>query len=1078
MDKIKPHLPSTLKSSLAFGLGLGLGSVINGILFATADLSGIGQTIPAKFLIAGILLALFITAIGSGMGGAVGGLSLSLPPEKEIGRWGRAWRGALSMGLLFSLVMFVLGLTLSLFSFYSLEETRGSGFALKFGIAGAIFGGLFGLFLGYLMLRKHGVRYVGLASMAGFGLGGLALGECVRLYLLTVKNMNLESGVELWLILGYTLFGLIGGAALGYVFSALAERTFTPGTTKWWQLAIAGGILLVVLIIFRPVLAAAAEMLTPNDANLAFVLDSTTVGTHWSASTHLSEAVALGGVPQEPVMAANEAGQLAQVWSQSGEGIYWLSGMWQGNDAIWQTPVVVSNFSASLPSPQAVVDSSGITHIVWEDEGAIQYSQCQDNECSVPVLLSETPSCATAVSAHTAPALAIDAADTLLAVWQADDNQLLYRTWPAAEQTPSTPVDCVPATGSQPRLDGGSTGHFALAAVDGTAVRAAAFTDGAWADVESVGNGRLPNIYLDEQNEMHIAWCSIANELLYTTQDSEQTIAPHCASRPELAHDSQGTLHIVWYGNEVLDVNGQVQPQNLLYESTITADSWTLPAIISRTEAPVQPSMAATESHLHLSWPTLDADTQDIAQTSFVPYSCDDYPLGSTAQIAYDVARRPEYRPEEDIIPYCQNEYHQLVIMPNPDPAFSDEEPTANGGFDLFAELAQTAEYEILFSTMWYDGDENDNSPGYVLTSAIADLYEKVRTNPEQYPRGMLVRILLGNPPELTIEEFSGQVYYVLADLREAGVDKLIDPEIGWRVEVANFDGAMPHSHTKVMIVDGKTVLAAGFNMQYDHFPVDHPSGKGTGRQDMGMLVSGPVAQNSHRMFDDLWEGSDLRYCSDFYPVYRVWQATCRDSTAVANHVPEVLKYYIPTANSDSAVFSMYRTKDHDEADRIVEESLAAAQNRIDAMHVMFAMEMECDLNLLFDLCDFEQATEYLQGLMQAAENGAHIRLLLKPQPTDGIESAVAYDIFTRELENRGLSYQVEFRFFADPIHYKTTLIDDQFLIVGSQNFHYSAFGQDEGLTEYSLGTDDPQAVTDFQRIFEYQWELAAPEQN
>jgi cardiolipin synthase len=259
--------------------------------------------------------------------------------------------------------------------------------------------------------------------------------------------------------------------------------------------------------------------------------------------------------------------------------------------------------------------------------------------------------------------------------------------------------------------------------------------------------------------------------------------------------------------------------------------------------------------------------------------------------------------------------------------------------------------------------------------------------------------------------------------------------------------------------------------MQYEHYAVDHPSGKGKGRQDLGMMITGPIAQSSHRMFDDLWAGSDELTCSNFSPGYRIWQATCRSSTAVADHVPEVLKYYLP--GGQSTAFSMYRNKDHDEADRIVENSLSAAQTQVDAMHVMFAMEMECDLNLLYNLCDFGEATEYLKGLIAAAENGAAIRLILKPQPTDGIESSVAYDIFVEELEKRGLQDQVEIRFFEDPIHYKTTLIDDEFLVVGSQNFHYSAFGQGEGLTEYSLGTDDAQAIADFKRLFDYQWQRA-----
>jgi len=43
-------------------------------------------------------------------------------------------------------------------------------------------------------------------------------------------------------------------------------------------------------------------------------------------------------------------------------------------------------------------------------------------------------------------------------------------------------------------------------------------------------------------------------------------------------------------------------------------------------------------------------------------------------------------------------------------------------------------------------------------------------------------------------------------------------------------------------------------------------------------------------------------------------------------------------------------------------------------------------------------------------------------------------------------------------------------LIIGSQNFHYSAWGEG-GLTEYSLATDSPAAIEAYQDLFEYQWE-------
>jgi cardiolipin synthase len=60
-------------------------------------------------------------------------------------------------------------------------------------------------------------------------------------------------------------------------------------------------------------------------------------------------------------------------------------------------------------------------------------------------------------------------------------------------------------------------------------------------------------------------------------------------------------------------------------------------------------------------------------------------------------------------------------------------------------------------------------------------------------------------------------------------------------------------------------------------------------------------------------------------------------------------------------------------------------------------------------------------------------------------------------------------------MHVKAALIDDEFLLVGSQNFHYSAWGGRGSLAEFNVGTDDPAAVAEFQQYFNYYWELATP---
>jgi cardiolipin synthase len=59
-------------------------------------------------------------------------------------------------------------------------------------------------------------------------------------------------------------------------------------------------------------------------------------------------------------------------------------------------------------------------------------------------------------------------------------------------------------------------------------------------------------------------------------------------------------------------------------------------------------------------------------------------------------------------------------------------------------------------------------------------------------------------------------------------------------------------------------------------------------------------------------------------------------------------------------------------------------------------------------------------------------------------------------------------------MHNKAMLVDREFLSVGSQNFHYSAWGS-TSLTEYNLATDDPEAVAEFLTEFEYWWAQAIP---
>jgi phosphatidylserine/phosphatidylglycerophosphate/cardiolipin synthase-like enzyme len=295
-------------------------------------------------------------------------------------------------------------------------------------------------------------------------------------------------------------------------------------------------------------------------------------------------------------------------------------------------------------------------------------------------------------------------------------------------------------------------------------------------------------------------------------------------------------------------------------------------------------------------------------------------------------------------------------------------------------------------------------------------------------------------------------------------------------LEVANFPGTYPHSHTKFVVVDGKKVLGVGYNFGYLHLPLDHPSGQGYDMLDLGLQMTGPVAQDAIAAFDDMWSDADQIHCEDFHPLdNRDWEDTCQQVLATSGHVPEVLRTYLPPDGSDHA-FSVYRTKDYKEADTFVAASLASAEETIDMIHVNFSLEMICMANLIFpDVCTIENALPWMDAVIEAVEkNPVKVRAIMETSNSNGLENRVGGNVLLAELERLGLRDQVELRFYNGKVHAKSTLIDGRMLIIGSQNMHYSSWGE-SGLTEYSLVTNAPEAIEEYQALFETKWEQAIP---
>jgi hypothetical protein len=99
--------------------------------------------------------------------------------------------------------------------------------------------------------------------------------------------------------------------------------------------------------------------------------------------------------------------------------------------------------------------------------------------------------------------------------------------------------------------------------------------------------------------------------------------------------------------------------------------------------------------------------------------------------------------------------------------------PPGQGAFERFQNLAATAiepgPHEIDFVTMgWdpYNSQKPGDSPGRIFLQGIKDVYHAVHANPENYPGGVRVRILLGLK-YYNASDYQDQRVIVLRDLAD-----------------------------------------------------------------------------------------------------------------------------------------------------------------------------------------------------------------------------------------------------------------------------------------------------------------------
>ena len=1091
MDKYRIHIRPAFLSALGYGLGFVAGVLVIRIILQIGFMESISQTLEDQHLLLGLLILFSVIFLGGALAGAIGGFALSRAIQSEYPKR-TITRSAVGIGAGFVVVLLPITVLLSTLSMYNAGDASLLGFLIVMGLVGAIFGLVSGFMTGTVPARISVWRVTSVAMLA-FGIGGIALGLGLWNYFYQSYEGNTAVPA---LLLSFFMFGGTGGFMLGWIFSHDREKVQLEGAapppmrgnifyrigqwfkdTKFYRKRGFWGSVTFFIVLFVISRVVALSPLNVSSADISNFLPSNTVGVHWSDPLIVSSS-------QTAIMEVADIssldGLLAAVWEADGDVFLSLTKANNQTQPLWQSAINLSQSTGiDSFSPQVVLDHDTRAHIVWSEKSSedsntsnILYRSCLDNRCGEAMTLSSDQLGECASQINTTPDILINGSN-ILVVWSTNSNKLSYSSWKSGETPPSAPSGCFTQEGqgtlSNPRLGILSDKEFALTFEDGSDIFVAVSESQIYQE-----KGHSPEVFVDVQGDINVAWCGTDGQVHHRKGEAQPAVVSgsNCLTRPAMGQDADGILHLVWYGDQIERALGKTLMSNLIYESRLEENGWSEPVILGFSVQNAQPVVTTdTDGVLHLVWDGLPGQ---IDYASYRVYSCSAENLNPQVQLALDISRSGIYRPTDDIVPYCDNQFDRLLILPRPDPAYSDIPPTVNGAFDQVADLIRGAKYEVLLSTMWYETDETGTSPGNVTAQAVKDLYDQVKDHPEQYPRGMTVRILLGNPPEITLSNLVSQVWRVFNHMRSAGVPTMYDPEIGWRLEIANYQGSWPHSHSKMIIIDGKTAVAAGFNFQHKHQSVDHPSGLGKDDYDLGLQMTGPVAQDTQRYFDDLWGGSNSIQCADISSDSALWWLSCQRVPSRTDHVPETQMYYLAPENHNA--FALYRSEKFNESDMIVEKTVVSAQESLDILQVNFTLNMICDLNALLPICDVSDSPSYMESLLNAIETDqVKVRVLFKKIPIEVVENRIAMTEFRKALAKRGLNDLVEFRYFNDSVHAKAVLIDDQFLIVGSQNFHYSAFGDGKGLVEFNIGTDDPDAIANFKRFFEYHWERGTP---
>lgn len=800
------------------------------------------------------------------------------------------------------------------------------------------------------------------------------------------------------------------------------------------------------------------------------------LGGDWAAQVNVSDT---SEESFKPKIATDANGILHLVWRETVNGnqeIFYA----QMRGLIQSVPVNVSNSPLfDSDSPQLVVDSAGIAHIVWQEEDddhgddfETHYSNCHtegDDEigyhgvCTIPAILSNGQVCSSFQGEWKAvdPTIGIDANDNLMVVWMSFEPNpkiyIMYSLWNTSGQPPTNRTGCHVSSGlyAYPTVVGDTSGNFHLVMMSYSyGIFYSKYTNGNWSINQNIGTGLIPVIDIDETDIIHTAWWNFSVPPVYRSKEISGTTWSTNENVFDSTTCSDLSLTTDRYDQPklVCATNGAV------HEASRLPSGWVESTIIESMAG--QPDLVKdVNSDLHLVWSDSRTGTWE---TFYSPtYSCDNIAPGSNAgKNVLALLSNPEVA--TPFLNYCKNQVDEVIYVPE------------KNGVEAFAEwanLAKSAKHEVAFTVMFWDRNTGLPDPGAIVLKGIDLLYEEVNdsANANKYPHGMRVRILLGvqlNTVNLDpIQPLTDQRFAVLEAMQDLDIPilKTLPNGSDWKVEVGLYSwglgSANPpgvQSHVKLMVVDDDKMIVSGYHPQHGFQTVN-----GTAKNhDLGIKISGPIAANGMAVFDSLWVGSYI-LCTEA-------DASAFDSMNLGfchDGIAENPTHWFFLPAGDDIVLPLYRDDTEKTADQAVKIAIESAEHDVYVLQNRVGVPGDESVSLYRE---GDTWLAYADALLKEALQGTDVRILLSKEGPNfrKYNSPSMKNFIDRYKEMNGhLEEKYIVRFYhpdeltALPgLHAKSFMVDHDFLVIGSQNFDHSAFGDYNGdldLVEYSVGIEN-----------------------